>query len=72
MAAHLDPVNLRRHALPAHFMTLTYRLVEAPALPGRRADTARPRLVATWQPDSSGRPVCNWSLVSDDPRTTQA
>ncbi len=62
MAAHLDLIHLRRHALPAHFMTVTDRLAEAPGQVG----TARPRLTMTWLLNASGRPVYAWSLDTAD------
>jgi len=68
MAAHLELIHLRRHALPWHFMAGVDRLADVPAVSGRRlGGDARPRLLATWQVDASGRPVCRWSFDTDDP-----
>ena len=67
MAAHLDLIHLRRHALPVHFMTAADRLAEAPARSGGQSDAVRPPLVATWQLDVRGHPVCNWSVDTNDP-----
>ncbi len=71
MAVHLDLIHLRRHALPAHFMAGADRPVEASAVSGRSLGaSARPRLVATWRLDASGRPVCGWSFDTGDPAWT--
>jgi len=67
MAAHLDLFHLRRHAMPAPFIALTDHLAEAPALSGHGTMAAHARLLATWQLDASGRPVCHWSVDADNP-----
>ena len=68
MAALLDIVHLRRHALPAHFMVGLDHVACTPAAPRRGRDVGpRPRLVATWSLDLGGRPVCSWSVDTDDP-----
>ena len=68
MAALLDIVHLRPHALPAHFMVGLDRMAGTPAAPHRRRDVCpRPRLVAAWSLDADGRPVCSWSFDTDDP-----
>ncbi|MDT7953812.1 MAG: hypothetical protein RQ966_20115 [Acetobacteraceae bacterium] len=68
MAALLDIVHLRRHALPAHFMFGLDRMAGPPAAPRRGRDVCpRPRLVAVWTLDLDGRPVCSWSFDTDDP-----
>ena len=68
MAAHFNVIHLRRHALPAHFLTGVDRPADTSAVPGHLPGPgACPRLVATWQLDASGRPVCGWSFDTDDP-----
>lgn len=68
MAALLDIVHLRRHALPARFMVGLDRMTGTPAAPRRGRDACtRPRLVAAWSLDLDGRPVCSWSVDTDDP-----
>lgn len=71
MAAHLDLTHLRRHAVPAHFMTDADR----PAAPFAVSSCplgygARPRLFATRRLDAGGRPVCGWSIDTGDPAKT--
>ena len=73
MAAHLDLIHLRRHALPAHFMAAADRPAEASAVSGRLPDpAARPCLLATWRLDAGGRLVCAWTVDTDDPRLMPA
>ncbi len=68
MAAHLDLIHLRRHALSAHFMAGADRPVEVSAVSGRSLGAgARLRLLATWRLDVSGRLVCGWSFDTGDP-----
>ena len=56
MAAHLDLIHLRRHALPAHFMADADRPTEVSDVSGCLLDVApRPRLLATWRFDAGGR-----------------
>ncbi len=65
MAAHLDLVHLRRHALPTHFMVAaTEAAVPAPTALLDRA--ARSSLLATWRLDAGGRLVCAWIVGTDD------
>ncbi len=68
MAARLDLIHLRRHALPAHFINSLAHGVDRPAgLRPERGMGSRPRLLATWRLDAGGRPVCAWSVDADDP-----
>ena len=73
MAALLDLTVLRRHALPAHFMPGFYREIA-----GRIATTASRRapvrspLRSTWHIGSSDRPVCIWTVDTDDPDLVSA
>ena len=70
MAAHLDLIHLRRHALPTHFMAAAGRPAEVSGrLPGA---SARPRLLATWRLDAGGRLACAWTVDTDDPRLMPA
>ncbi len=68
MAAHLDLIHLRRHALPVHFIPTAARSASTRALPGPLlvSDTLS-RLVATWKLGAGGRPVCAWVVETDDP-----
>jgi hypothetical protein len=54
---------LRRHALPAHFLS-TLEAERSLGTPTFRQTTpsARPRLVATWHVGAEGRPVCRWCV----------
>ncbi|MGI4954074.1 MAG: hypothetical protein ACRYGM_19905 [Janthinobacterium lividum] len=70
MAAHLDPILLRRHALPAHFMAGD-RSAASAAGPHAEAGPP-PRLRATWQLGAAGRPLCGWSLDPVEPAPAQA
>ena len=72
MAAHLDLLQLRRHALPEYAVTLADCLAEAQTHHRHRMGAARPRLVAAWQLDPSGRLACSWSIDTGDPRHTPA
>ena len=73
MAAQLDLINLRRHALPAHFMAAATRPAKVFDVSGRLLDLApRPRLLATWRLDAGGRPACAWTLDTNDPRLMPA
>ncbi len=68
MAALLDLLHLRRHALPEHFINRLAREVDRPAASGPgRGTGGRPRLLATWRLDAGGRPVCAWSVDTHDP-----
>ena len=68
MAALLDIVHLRRHALPAHFMVGLDGVADMPIAPRRERDVClQPRLVAAWSLALDGRPVCSWSFDTDDP-----
>ena len=70
MAALLDIVHLRPHALPAPFMVGLDRVAYTPAPCRGRDVRARPRLVATWSLDLNGHLVCSWSFDTDDPAST--
>jgi len=72
MAAHLDLVQLRRHALPQHFVALADCQDEALTLSSGRPGTAPARFVAIWQVDASRRLICNWALDTDDPHLQPA
>ena len=69
MAAHLDLIQLRQHALPGYLVALADRLGEASNLSvGRPGPGAgRARLIATWQVDANRHLVCSWSLDTEDP-----
>lgn len=68
MAARLDLIHLRRHALPAHFLASLGRAAVRPALPcSMPYASARPRLSAAWRLDDTGRLACTWSVDTDDP-----
>ena len=71
MAALLDLIHLRRHALLWHFMAGADRPAEVPAVSGCcLGGGVRPCLLATGEIDASGRPVCRWSFDTDDPAWT--
>ena len=73
MAAHLDLIHLRRHALPAHFIAAADRPAEVFELSGRLPGAdARPRLLATWRLDAGSRPACSWTVDTDDPHLMPA
>ena len=57
MAALLDRIHLRRHALPAFIAADLDRELD------RRTAQRRPRLVATWHVGANGRPACGWSAT---------
>ena len=59
MAAILNIVDLRRHALPTDFMVTLVRETGVPR--PSYGDGARPRLLARWHISYQGRPVCAWS-----------
>ena len=68
MAAHLDLIYLRRHALPVHFITAAGQPADASVMPGLMLDVAaRSRLVASWRLDAGGRLVCAWAMDADNP-----
>ena len=68
MAAHLDLIHLRRHALPVHFMSMFAQPADTSVIPGPLLDlAARSRVVAAWRPGTGGRFVCAWTVDSDDP-----
>ena len=68
MAALLDPVHLRRHALPAHFVIGLDCEIDRLSAPGPcRAPGGRPHLTAAWRVGANGRPVCAWSADTADP-----
>jgi len=67
MAAHLDLIHLRRHALPAHFLPVAAPCARAATAVPAAAGNARPRLTAAWQLGADGRPVCGWSVDTGDP-----
>jgi hypothetical protein len=63
MAALLDIVDLRRHALPVHFVTDIDREIDRRAMPPRprgAGERARPAMV--WRIGPAGRPVCDWHI----------
>ena len=68
MAARLDLIHLRRHALPAHFISGLDRtagsIATSAAVHGARE---RPRLLAAWRVGVDGRLTCTWSAKPDDP-----
>ena len=73
MAALLDIVHLRRHALSVNFLARDMggiaRLIDPPAHPQRRqAVEPRRRLLAVWRIGASGRPECSWAV---DPSVTR-
>ncbi len=72
MAAHLDLVHLRRHALPAHFLPVFPPCANAAVAVPAAAVNARPRLLAAWRLGADGRPVCGWSVDTDDPAAPPA
>ncbi len=73
MAAQLDLIHLRRHALQVHFMAAATRPAKVSDVSGRLLDPApHPRLLATWRLDAGGRPACAWTVDTDDPRVTPA
>jgi hypothetical protein len=57
MAALLDRIHLRRHALPACIVAGLDRDRD------RRTTNRRPILVATWHIGANGRPTCGWSAT---------
>jgi hypothetical protein len=57
MAALLDRIQLRRHALPAFIAAELDREIDR-----RESRPAAPRLVASWRLGANGRPECAWSL----------
>jgi len=68
MAARLDLIHLRRHALPAHFLADLGRLAgSVVASPVVSAADRRPRLLASWRVGADGRLACTWSAAPDDP-----
>ena len=68
MAARLDLIHLRRHALPADVLTDLDRAAIRPAGSCPVPDSSsRPRLSAAWQVDAVGRLACTWSVDTDDP-----
>ena len=68
MAARLDLIHLRRHALPAHFLASFGRAAVRHAAPCHVPDASdRPRLSAAWRLDGAGRLACTWSVDTDDP-----
>jgi len=73
MAARLDLIQLRRHALPMHFLASAGRPAKVSDVSGHLLDLApRPRLLATWRLDAGGRPACAWTLDTNDPRLMPA
>jgi hypothetical protein len=64
MAALLDIVHLRRHALPAHFVVGLDRRIDSHSAPRSFPISGdRPRLTAIWRIGAAGRPVCAWHIV---------
>jgi len=72
MAAHLDLIHLRRHALPAHFLPVAAPCAGTVATAPAAVANPRPRLLAAWRLGADGRPVCGWSVDTDDPATPHA
>ena len=73
MAARLDLIQLRRHALPAYFMASAGRPAKVSDVSGHLLDLVpRPRLLATWRLDAGGRPACAWTVDTNDPRLMPA
>ncbi len=68
MAARLDLIHLRRHALPAHFLAdLGWSTGRAAVPPSVHGVDRRPRLLAAWRVGADGRLACTWSAAPDDP-----
>ncbi len=68
MAAQLDLIHLRRHALPVYFMTTAAPFSQPFATPFPLTILGAPsRLVATWRLGAGGRPICTWIVDTDDP-----
>ncbi len=72
MAAHLDLIHLRRHALPAHFLPVAAPCAGAVAAAPAAVANPRRRLIAAWRLGADGRPVCGWSVDTDDPANPHA
>lgn len=70
MAAHLDLIHLRRHALPARFRPVAApcagAVAAAPAAVVNPPSAPDRRLIAAWRLGADGRPVCGWSVDTDD------
>jgi len=68
MAAHLDLIHLRRHALPVHFTSMVAQPADTLAMPSPLLNrAARSRLVAAWRPGAGGCSVCAGAVDNDDP-----
>ena len=68
MAAHLDLIYLRRHALAVHFLIPAGQSADASVVPVCLLEpAASPRLLASWRLDAGGRLVCAWTVDTDDP-----
>ncbi len=68
MAARLDLIHLRRHALPAHFLADLGHLAGSVAASSVvHAVDRRSRLLASWHLGADGRLACTWSAAPDDP-----
>lgn len=68
MAALLDIIHLRRHALPADFhIGCTRQPDRMHGQPGVPREPVRPRLIAAWHVGVDGRLACTWSAAADDP-----
>jgi hypothetical protein len=72
MAAHLDLIHLRWHALPAHFLLVAAPCAGTAVAPPASVANPRPRLTATWRLGADGRPLCGWSVDTDDPANPHA
>ena len=68
MAARLDLIHLRRHALPTHFLAgLRHPAGGVAASPFVHGADRCPRLLASWHLGADGCLACTWSAAPDDP-----
>ena len=72
MAARIDLIHHRRHALPAHFLIeFGHPAHVAPESQAVYGAAKRPRLIASWRVGADGHLACTWSATPEDPASKQ-